>query len=225
MKKRTIWIICTAVIVVALAGMLAFVLGGNKPKNLSISMDGNWMVVANINEGELTLIDNEYMVFENNTVKDYRDNSTDPYAQSTYSIDADVLALKDISRTYHISVKSDNVVALYTNERTYMTLVKTELTPDEQTTFNAAEMSGRWDVIYRNSDQPVDEYFVFDFPVLQDFRNGETKPNITAEYYWNENHIVVDAIGKDMVLRVISNNHVVLVEVDTGYVWELQKIG
>ncbi len=227
MKKTNLkWAICALFIVVAVSGMMIFALGGKKesPVAIPIQMDGTWLVVSDVNDGELTLIDNEYIVFEQGQVEYYRDNSEIPFAKSTFSVEKDILNLPDISRKYHISTKTQNYIAIYSDKNSYKSLVRTKVSAIDQNAFDPKGIIGQWNIVYRNTDQVIsEEYLLFDGEILSDYRNGKEEPVLSAKYEWKGNHIIVDAIGKDMVLKVISKDEIALVETDTGFIWELKK--
>lgn len=224
--KNLKWAICALFIVVAVTGMLIFALGGKREDYATneIQLDGMWLIVSDVNDGKLTLTDNEYVVFDQGQATYYRDNSEIAFAKSAFSVEKNVLNLPDISRAYHISVKTQNYITIYSNKNNYKSLVKTKVSAIERNAFDPNEITGQWNIVYRNTDQVIkDEYLIFDGNTLFDYRNGDKNPVISAEYLWEGNHIVVDALGKDMVIEVISSDEIALVETDTGFIWELKK--
>ena len=56
-------------------------------------------------------------------------------------------------------------------------------------------------------------------------KNSAAEPVAIVPYYWNEQgHLCVDALNAEMVCYQLSEDILFLVEVATGYVWELHAV-
>lgn len=126
MKKNVVIGVVAAVVFIAIAVLMVFVFSG-KNEESAFDLSGVWKVATNVNEGVVSIPQMEYMVFSEGEASDYRDGNTEPYIKSSYKIVGDVLELPDISRTYHISHQTEDYISLYTNENTFMTLVRAEM--------------------------------------------------------------------------------------------------
>lgn len=60
----------------------------------NIDLCGTWKVLNHAG----TPVDNEYLVFDDTTVNDYRDGNTTPYIQSAYTVKGSELNLTDASK-------------------------------------------------------------------------------------------------------------------------------
>lgn len=225
MKKKVMIGVAIAVVVVAIAAIMVFVFSGKEEEHAAmVELDGTWKVAVNVAEGSVSIPQNEYMVFDNGEACDYRDGNADPYVKSTYKISGDVLELPDISRTYHISQKTEQYISLYTNDNTYMTLVKADNESVLSEAFSADTVTGQWNVTYRPTDKPiVNEYLVFGDNTLADFRDNAETPAIEADYEWSGNVIKAPALGIEMMASIVGSDRIILVDANEGYVWLLTK--
>lgn len=223
MKKKVIIGVVAAVVAIAIAVMLVFVFSGKNAEN-AFDLSGVWKVAANVNDGVVAIPQNEYMVFSHEEASDYRDGNTEPYVTSSYRSAGDVLELPDISRTYNIAQQTEGYISLYTNDTTFMTLVKAENEAILNDSLDSQSIAGKWNVTYRPTDKPiVNEYLVFNDGMLEDYRDNADEPIIEAEYEWNENIIKAPALGIEMMGAQIATNKVVLIDINEGYVWLLTK--
>ena len=223
MKKKVFIGVAAAVVIIAIAALLVFVIGGRSEDD-TVELSGVWKVVTNVNDGVISIPQNEYMIFNEGVASDYRDGNSEPYVKSAYSIKGDVLELYDISRTYHISRKIEEYISLYTNDNTYMTLVKAENETILTERFDFQSISGKWNVTYRPTDKPiVNEYLIFNDGVLADYRDNAEQPTIEAEYEWDSNIIKAPALGIEMMGARVAANRIVLIDIDECYVWLLTK--
>lgn len=229
MKNKALLGISGVVILVILLGLAFFALGG-QPSDTSVSVDlsGTWEVAATVQDGIATLIDGEYMVFDETTAKDFRDGSETPYLSSKYEIEVSdmiTLQLSDISRSYVIEQKSQNIIQLYENQNSHLVLLRCDgLEPPELSPVSSL-LTGKWHVNYRNTNEILDEILVFDDSQLEDYRNGSETPVSTMEYEWDEaGFLVVQALSKTFEPHPRSDTLIILVETDTGDCWELERM-
>lgn len=224
MKKKVVIGVAAAVVVVAIAALMVFVFSGKNEEN-AFGLSGVWKVATNVNDGVVSIPQNEYMVFNEGEASDYRDGNAEPYVKSSYKIAGDVLELPDISRTYHIDRQTEEYISLYTNDNTFMTLVKAENETILNDSFDSRSISGKWNVTYRPTDKPiVNEYLIFNNGVLADYRDNAEQPAIEAEYEWNDNIIKAPALGIEMMGSRVATNKIVLIDINEGYVWLLTKV-
>ena len=114
MKKRIAIILSCIFVITAFVASLLFVFTGDiaEQSEESISLTGTWKVISYFNNDIPTLIDNEFMVFNDTTALNYKEDLTAPYVSSKYEINNKVLELSDISRTYQIEKITDNILRL-----------------------------------------------------------------------------------------------------------------
>lgn len=225
MKKKSIYITCGIFITIAIVAMFVFIFGGeNTFDSEKIDVEGTWKVATYINSENITLVDDEYMVFDLEKATNYRNGAV--YLESRYLMeDNSTIKLKDINCEYRVEKYTDNYIRLYENKNVYMDLIKCFDADLSEKVIDTSIVSGRWNVIYRQTDQViVDEYLVFEDEVMSDYRNGEVVPVLVSDYSWQYgNHLIAESLGKDMVLNIISDNIIILIETDTGYIMELHK--
>lgn len=229
MKHKALLAVSGAIIVVILLGFAFFALGG-QPSESSVSIDlsGTWEVAATVQNGAATLIDQEYMVFDETTAEDFRDGSETPYASTEYKIevsDTVTLQLVDLSRSYVVEQKSQNIVRLYENPDCYLVLLRSDGMDTETLPSAASVLTGKWRVVYRNTNEVMDEVLAFDGAQLTDYRNGSQTPTSTMNYEWDEaGFLVVDSLSKTFKPHPRSDDLMILVETDTGDCWELERM-
>lgn len=228
MKKKLIFSACAIFIIISMSIMILFVLSGKDTQEKDIaSLKGTWEVVASVDNQTVTLINDEFMVFDSEMVYDYKGNNSTPYASSKYKIEFrkdTTLQLPDISRKYVMDIKSDNCVCLYETPDKHICLIRY---PNEDRTdvdFNQSEIIGKWDVTYRNAADISAEIIEFSDSELKDYRNGESEPKLSSSYLWeNTTCLTVEQLNKTFEVHPLSDNFLILIETDTAEVWELQK--
>ena len=227
MNKKVLFSICAVVIVAAIAVMLIFALGGGDDADVQVNIEGTWKVVAYTNGSNTTLIDDEFMVFTEDTAKDFRGDADEPYSTSSYSIEKNTnVLLPERSMEYMLEKRTDNYIRLCEREGVYMDLIRYPRSDMGELSFDTESINGRWDIVFRYADNYAGEYLVFEGDSVSDYRAGSSEPSATAEYSWqSDNCFVVDAWGKKMMVYQVSESEIILVEheTETGYVWELRK--
>lgn len=229
MKKKMTFILCSVIVVVAIITMLVFAISGNgdaMPKTLNIK--GTWKVAVYVNNGTISIVDNEYMVFDAEKASDYRDNTTEPFATSKYTIDSSMLMnLPDIAKKYTVKKYTENYIRLYENQDAYIELIRYYNNDMSPINFDLDNLEGRWNIIYRNtSNIYAGDYITFDGETVSQYSGGTTEPVATSVYYWQSgNHLLVNDWSKEMVVYPVYEDTVIMIELATekGFIWELKK--
>lgn len=223
MKKKVYIGAAIVIVAIAMIALMVFVFSG-KPAETSLELSGVWKVVKNVNEGSISIPQNEYMIFNDGEASDYRDGNPVPFAKSSYKISGDTLELPDISRTYHISQQTEQYISLYTADDTYISLVKADSEETLNSPFDPASVTGKWNVVYRPTAEPiVNEYLIFENGILADYRDNSETPSIEAVYEWNDNVINAPDLGVEMLGAKVAADRIILVDINEGYIWLLTK--
>lgn len=229
MKKKVLFISCAAIVLVAIAGMLIFVLSGNNeesyPDNKEpVDIVGTWDVAAVMQNEVPTFVDNEFMIFNADEASSFKNGEDKPFASSSYSISADnTLNLPDIGRKYTIDNKNKDYIRLYESAEKYMILIRYPNSDMSEVEVEPETIVGKWRVEYRSGD-PVDEVLEFSTDTLNDYRNGSKDPVSTSPYSWKDNSsIFADKWNKEFEYHRLSNTRIAFIEEDTGFVWVLEK--
>ena len=105
-----------------------------------------------------------------------------------------------------------------------MTIVKIEDDSYLNKNFAANTLSGKWNVLYRTSDQVIsNEYLVFENGKMQNFRNNSDKASMESDYQCNGNALELQSIGLKFIGFNVSDDTIALVDTKDGYVWLLQR--
>lgn len=223
MKKKVYIGVAIVIVAIAMIALMVFVFSG-KPAETSLELSGVWKVAKNVNEGSISIPQNEYMIFNNGEASDYRDGDPTPFAKSSYKISGDTLELPDISRTYHISQQTEQYISLYTADDTYISLVKADSEETLNSSFDPTSVTGKWNVVYRPTAEPiVNEYLIFENGILADYRDNSETPSIEAAYEWNDNVIKAPDLGVEMLGSKVAADRIILVDINEGYIWLLTK--
>jgi len=232
-NKNLLWIIVAVVVIAAIIGMVVFVLSGEDPEQPqdTLKLDGTWKVAANVQAGQVTLLEDQFIVIADGTASMYKDGSAEPYAKSAFTLtpstkypDQD-MNLTEIGRKYTVSPVTDNYIRLYENASVYMELIRHPNEDRSPVTAEESQIQGKWNVVYRNNGQTViNEQLDFNNGTLKDYRDGGAEPVATVEYTWSDGVISVPALHVEMVCCPLNENVILLVEIGTGFVWEIEKI-
>ena len=227
MKKKAPWIIGGAILVVAVVLLIVFALGGKETApTKEINLEGTWKVAVYVTNQTVNIVDQEYMVFDKETVKDYRDGATEPFVSSKYTLNENDLSLSDISKNYTVDIRTDNYIRLYESENTYLELIRYQNSDMSTITVSSELITGKWNIIFRNTDQVyAGDYLSFDNGTIGQYKAGAADAVATSDYEISNNHLIVNGWGKDMVLYPLNNETIIMVELttDEGFIWELQK--
>lgn len=227
MKKKLPFIIFGVVIAVVITAMVMFALSGRDDVSANpLNVDGVWKVAVSVSTGSVSIVDNEYMIFNSDTASDYRDGEV--FVKSSYSLDSSLqMVLLDIGRKYSVTRYTDNYIRLYEGQDTYMDLIRYGDPSMGHLDFDTASFDGTWDITFRITDRIyAGDYMVFEDGTASQYSGGALEPTATSGYSWQDgNHLLVDAWSKEMVAYPLSDSVVMLVELatDTGYIWELQR--
>lgn len=233
MKKKTLITLTSIFVVVVLAALLAFAFAGDTSDAPESTLDltGTWKVTGQIAEGVATHTENEFYTFTEDTASNYRDGSTTPFATSKYTLTPGSyphydLKLPDLGRTMVVKPCSENLICLYSNASSCVYMYRYPNADFSPIELDTGILEGRWDVAYRNTGDTIfEEQMVFENGELRDYRNGSEEPTLIAPYTISEEgYLCVDSAGMKTRFCPTSEDLVFLVELDTGYVWELRRI-
>lgn len=229
MKKKLLLIVSSIVVAVVITAMVMFALSGHDDASAEpLNMEGIWKVAVSVSTGSMSIVDNEYMIFNGNTASDYRDGEV--FVKSSFSLDSSLqMNLPDIGRKYSVTRYTDNYIRLYESQDTYMDLIRYGNPDMGPIDFDTASFDGTWDIAFRMTDRVyAGDYMVFENGTASQYSGGAPEPTTTTSYSWQDgNHLLVDAWSKEMVAYPLSDSVVMLVELatDTGCIWELQRVG
>lgn len=229
MKKKVFVGIGIVVIIIAAAMIMVFLMSTkdtNVNKNvLSISDDyfkGTWCVAQRSG----VAVKNEYFVFDENYVSDYRDNSEEAYMSSVYSIiDSGMLSMSDVSKKFVIEAVSNNIVKLIdTESKEVWNLLRCSGDGLDLYEVSDFEIEGTWNVLFHGGQAVQGETMIFDNGAFVDYRDGSTEPYLESTYEWNENgYLLISKLDLEIEVFKTGDSSLGLIETDTGYIWEIEK--
>ena len=227
MKKKLPWIVGGIVVIVGIIILAIFALGGKDavPQN-TVNIVGTWKVAAYVNNGSATIVDNEFMVFDNETAKDYRDDAQEPFVVSKYELKDLDITLTDINRLYSIEQHTDNYIRLYESDKVYMELIRWKNADMSVVTIDPDAITGKWEIVFRNTDQVyAGDCLQFENGTIGQVKAGASEAVASAPYEIKDGHLIVSGWGKDMVIYPLTDDTFLMVEIatDTGFIWELHR--
>lgn len=227
MKKKIIYGICAGVVVIAVALCLIFVFSGNiEVANQAPKFEGTWMICANYTNEVPTFNENQYIVFENETAKIYKNDLKNPYATSKYIIDdANNLVLSDIDRKYLIDKKTDNCIRLYENAESFMLIVKNNSPELAVAGCTANDFKGNWNVVMKGSEINMGDSLAFTEKSFEYYRaSAPDSPAATSAYSVSDDSILIaQEAGLSLKCYKTANGHIVMLEKNTSNAWEIAK--
>ena len=221
MKKNVLYGICAAVVVVAIAAALLFVFSGKgeTPEVKKPDLSGTWLVVAQYSGDQPMFTPGQVMTFADGVAAMYKDDSGEPYASGSYSInEANQLLLPDLGREYKVAVKTDNCVRLYDTTSTYMLLVRSN---PENAEVSLSDLAGSWDVVMKGDQLMGGEVLAFEGSTLSYYKTPGAEATATAEISLTEGELLAPTLNMQMQCYRVSSDTLVLVE-QNGIVWELK---
>ena len=220
MKKTVFISVGTVVVVVLISLALVFALGGKDelPKEDPVSLEGNWVIAAMCVADHPEFVQNQTIVFTEDRVAMYKEDHSDPYASSTYSVsEAGTLSLPDMSRQYRVDVKTNNCIRLYEDTTSYMLIIRNDGDLD------ANIFQGKWKVAMKGDLRNSGERMEFSGNSLNYYKGESETPAASAEFTLSETGIlVVEKLGFTMHCYRVSQDTLVFIE-QNGVVWELVR--
>ena len=225
MKKPILYGLCAAVVVVAIVVSIIFVFSGdNNPNANKFSFDGTWVICANYSAEVPTFTENQFAVFEGDTMKMYKDNLETPYATSKYLVDdANKLVLSDIDADYVVDKKTDNYIRLYKNASNFMVLVRntsSELAVEKCT---AADFLGDWNVIMKGSEINQGDTLSFNDSSFDYCKAASSTPAVTSDYAVAESRLSAPGAGLNLRCLKTVNGNIIMLEEGNTNAWEIAK--
>lgn len=217
MKKKGLIIAGGILIVAVIVAVVCFIITGDKGNTptSTVELDGTWCVYQYAENK----IDNEFMVFNNGSVSDYRDGNEDPYITSSYTYENGNLVMPEISKEFTVRVVSDNNIILVEPDTREWKMIKVSKGDRDFKNLTASDLVGEYAVVMVAGEKRSNEVMAFTDSTLTDTRDGEKY--ISCSYEIVSGHLLKAAdISKEFYIYK-NDNILMLIEKDEGYVWEL----
>ena len=216
MKKKSLVIAGGVFIVVVLAVVIAFVIiGGNNTSALEVDLNGTWCVYQYAENK----IDNEFMVFNEGVVSDFRDGKEDPYITSSYTYENGTLVMAEISKEFTVRVISDNNIILVEPDTREWKMIKVSNGDRDIKELTPADLIGEYTVVSVAGEPRENEVMTFSDTKITDTRNDEEY--LASQYELTSGHsLILNDISKEFYVYKNANAMLLIDKVD-GYVWEL----
>lgn len=224
MIKKKIFIgIGAAIIVIGVIAIVAFLLATGNVENSVANVDlcGTWKVLNHAG----TPVDNEYLVFDDTTVNDYRDGNTTPYIQSAYTVKGSELNLTDASKKFSIRTVSVNNLILTETDTTYeWKIIRCDGDGISLPELDQKIIEGTWKVTMQAGNVIENEEMIFENGTITDYRDNKSDAYLESPYSWSsERKLYVEKLGLVCTVFPVSEDLIIMVEDGTGYVWELER--
>lgn len=223
MKKKIFVGIGAVIIAISVIAIVTFLFTTRDMKNFvaNVNLCGTWKVLNHAG----TSVDNEYLVFDDTTVNDYRDENTTPYIKSVYTVKSGELNLTDVSKKFTIRTVSVNNLVLTETDTAYeWEIVRCDGNGINLPNLDQKIIEGTWKVTMQAGNVIEDEKMVFDNGTISDYRDGKSDAYLESPYSWNsERKLCVEKLGLVCTVFPISEDLIILVEDGTGYVWEIVR--
>ena len=218
MKKKIGLVAGISVIVLVLIGVGLFLLLNKdsiNTDNTSANLYGTWCVYRR----GADMVEDEYIVFGDDTVSDYRGDLTNPYFESVFSYSKNKLSIGDSS--YSVKVISENNVILVDSSTIEWKMLR--VSNERSLDFSVSDdaLVGAYDVLRVGGEDKKNEVMTFDRTSLHDERAGVMY--LEVNYSWDgPNSIFVPDLSTKYLVFVLDAN-LYLIDMNEGYVWELSR--
>ncbi len=219
MKRKIGFVLGAFFIIAVTAVSFCLIIFSKKTSEQKISFEGVWLVYQYAENK----VDNEIMVFDKNTVSDYRDRNIDAFSTSSYTYENGELNMPDVSKKFTVRVKSDNNIVLMEPDTKEWKMARIASSISSISNLSPADLAGKYNVVRVAGETKHNEVMTFSETTLVDTRNGEEY--ISCDYLLENNGHLLHAteIGKDFLVYMNANN-LILIDCADRYVWELAKL-
>lgn len=216
MKKKSLVIAGGVFIVAVLAVVIAFVITrGNNITASEVDLNGTWCVYQYCENK----IDNEFMVFNEGTVSDFRDGKEEPYITSSYTYENGTLVMAEIAKEFAVRVISDNNIILVEPDTREWKMIKVSNGDRDVKELTPADLTGEYTVVSVAGEPRENEVMVFTDTKITDTRNGEEY--LASQYELISGHsLKLNDISKEFYVYKNANT-IMFIDKADGYVWEL----
>lgn len=216
MKKKSLVIAGGVFIVAVLAVVIAFVITrGNNITASEVDLNGTWCVYQYAENK----IDNEFMVFNEGTVSDFRDGKEEPYITSSYTYENGTLVMAEIAKEFAVRVISDNNIILVEPDTREWKMIKVSNGDRDVKELTPADLTGEYTVVSVAGEPRENEVMVFTDTKITDTRNGEEY--LASQYELISGHsLKLNDISKEFYVYKNANT-IMFIDKADGYVWEL----
>ncbi len=222
MKKKLLFILGAVIILAAIAAAAIFLISTKdiEPASAEFELSGTWKLY---NYGQSNT-DEQYLVFDGNFVNAYRNGDSSPVLSSEFVLSSRSLILKDCDMEYMVDRFTDNYLSLMLDDFTEFSLVRSAGDGLSYPDFDKSLLNGTWDVVLHGKDFPASEQIVFDDNTIKDYRDGAETPFMESSYVLSQNGLLVlEDVGLELSLAYLDADCAILVETQTGYVYDLVK--
>jgi len=224
MKKNLFYIIGGVVLAIIIAALVIFIIKTSGQGTEPFAIEGTWKIHTKYDKA----VEGEYLVFEGDTVKAYRNgqeilNTTYEWTKdgSHIVLDTDKLS----ANRFFIKKHTDNHIILVEPGDTDSSKLRWELVrvADKAGTFDKASIKGEWIVIWHAGRAGEAETIVFDDTNMKDYVNGELK--LDATYVWDEfqeNTFYIEKMNDYFTVYRTDADTVILIQKSINGIWEIQ---
>ena len=230
MKKKQLYLIAGIVAAVALAVVLTVCLvnyfaGQTEPPLLH----GTWKVFIEVSEDRIKRPKNGFFVFNAEKATEYRDGESSAFVVSDYTYTEPetgnpVLEMFAFSEVYEVEIITENYIRLYTSETSYKALIRYGDEERKALTVSTDTIQGAWNVFYREGDK-LDRELKLVFTSTGLIHNlEEENGSILDSISWDtDSNLCITAMNLKFACYPLSEEVLILVELNTDSVWELHK--
>ena len=232
--KKKVWFIIAAVVALAIViGMVIFLVvtkfKDDGSENTDLSLVGTWRIVCieDDMDGSVTFVSNEFAVFDESSMKYYRQGVEVESMASKYTIGEDgFVSFSDINAGYFMAVKTENYFKFWESETRCRAFVRYPNADMSKVNYNASDITGRWNVTFHDKVTDIEnEYWIFEGGTIKQFANGEETPISSSTYTWENGDLLSteEWTTKKYMLNFLDEDKILLVATDTGAIIELNK--
>ena len=228
MKKKILFILGSVFVVCVLVGVILFItLSGennnnnnenNDDNSNSFILDGKWYVFKYGDD----FISDEIMIFNNGQFSDYRGTLENPAFSSSYTYEEDSLVLSDLNKQFVVRVVSNNYIIFIEPNTKEWKLIRVADCDNDINNVTSAQIVGEYQLLMVAGEERQNEKLVFSENSFVDYRNGEQFLQSSYEIL-NGHTLVATDVSMEFYVFVYKDA-LLLIEKNTGYVWELKKI-
>lgn len=219
MKKKGL-LILGGIMIVAVFAVVIFIIsstGKSTAPAEAFSIDGTWRVYQYAENR----VENEFMVFQNGSVKGYRDGNDEAYLNSNFTFESGTLTFSDASKKFAVRIISNNNIIIVEPDTREWKMIKVSDGDRDIKDLLSADLVGDYDVLLVAGEKRTEEVISFTDVSFRDTRRGEEF--ISASYELISGHLLkMPDIAKEFTCYKNGTALMLIDNVD-GYIWELKQ--
>lgn len=221
MKKKIFVCVAGFVIVLGVIGIVLFLILTDTGETVrdNVNLEGDWKVLRRAG----IKAEDEYIIFTSDGFTDYCGVEGQVLLEGEYQYVNGTLVLPDYDKEFSVRGKSDNnIILIEEGSGDEWDMIRCSLEGKRAELPIKESIEGDWLVIMHAGTHMENETLSFTENTVTDYRDVDVY--LESGYNWETDNIInINELKLNLEVYVVNSRYLIMVEENTGYVWELAR--